>query len=242
MKKHEKHKIKEGRNSLNFTLIELLVVIAIIAILASMLLPALNQARNKAKESKCSSNLKNISTAMLMYISDNDDNMPHAMVSSVPKRTWQFPLWKGKYLPTPKTLRPESSSNPLFAYTGVWDCPTLVSIPSLIDYNLSAAYGVNADLMPEPGWNIKPVKLTQIKKSSEKLFLGDAEQRNAGVTSKTADFYIRSTLNRDWDTHSAAHTATQRHRGTSNIAFCDGHIERINFHELKLNTKAFERP
>ncbi len=65
------NRLKEG-----FTLIELLIVIAIIAILAAMLLPTLSNARSTAQKIKCTSNFKQIGTAIAMYADGNKDLLP----------------------------------------------------------------------------------------------------------------------------------------------------------------------
>jgi len=65
-----------SRSRKGFTLIELLVVIAIIAILAAILFPVFAQAREKARQATCQSNLKQIGNAIMMYVQDYDETYP----------------------------------------------------------------------------------------------------------------------------------------------------------------------
>jgi prepilin-type N-terminal cleavage/methylation domain-containing protein/prepilin-type processing-associated H-X9-DG protein len=132
-----------------FTLIELLVVIAIIAILAAILFPVFARAREKARQTSCLSNLKQLGMAVYMYTSDYDECTPIGFSGL----GWWTGTWKERVYPYVKNYQ-------------LYECPSRkLGVPP----NGYGTYGINAYI----GEQVAYVSLAQITMPAETFALGE---------------------------------------------------------------------
>ncbi|MEN6344531.1 MAG: DUF1559 domain-containing protein [Armatimonadia bacterium] len=202
-----------------FTLIELLVVIAIIAILAAILFPVFARAREKARQSGCQSNLKQIGIAATMYAQDYDETMVTAWrISNDQNGT----TWADMLMPYMKNLQildcPSSGLKASLMNT-TWGGKTVSR--EAISYGLNACYyGGRAGSASGPAAD-RPsgLNMARIMAPAETILATD----HYGKYEAAAQYDVHANY-----TATPLNTATYRHNDQSDVLFCDGHVKSMN--------------
>lgn len=208
-------KVLDKSKQEGFTLIELLVVIAIIAILAAILFPVFAKAREKARQTSCQSNLKQIALGVQMYVQDYDETIPG--------------YWDTSYLNGEKIM-PYVKNTQLFVCPSSmpgWQCPPSYGIgyhPPESDagvrgfrtsYSFNAwysGYGAPPNMRSGAAGLYYTTGIGDVKLPAETILVGD------GVCGRHWGKPFTDSVNAGTDGY-------RKHNDGNNFAYVDGHVK-----------------
>ncbi|MEN6544619.1 MAG: DUF1559 domain-containing protein [Armatimonadia bacterium] len=211
-----------------FTLIELLVVIAIIAILAELLFPVCAKAREKARQTSCLSNVRQMATAFMAYVQDYDERFPLA--------GYVIP---GFNIPGAGGWADGSNVNmwrfylsPYIKNYQIFVCPSAPGVgdPSYPGTQLTRQYGYNG--------NLSGVAVGTVQSPAALVMVGDAAHWHGSGCGGMA-FAFAAQENRDTTVPCNASQPNNqtdkqaRHNGGSNLGFADGHAKWMQCTAIK---------
>ncbi|WP_309719286.1 DUF1559 domain-containing protein [Armatimonas sp.] len=229
-----------------FTLIELLVVIAIIAILAAILFPVFAQAREKARQTACLSNMKQIGLGMMMYVQDYDEQYPaqSTAVPAVIADVWQFTI--ANYITSPPSNWSQPSGN-------IFSCPSNQVVRGLSQGTVTRALNIGLDLV---GRFRLTLRADGTYAYLANYAINDSIVGETGVTSmaawdQPANAYMIMEGNGDGDLDSndvsQENTLGNKrddqifwgHADGMNITYADGHAKWLRCNPVLLNNASF---
>jgi len=233
-----------GRNG--FTLIELLVVIAIIAILAAILFPVFAKAREKARQTSCLNNVKQMVSAWNQYVNDWDEAIPPYRWGWESQAGGRSGFWW-------------DSMQPYISNWSIFVCPTVGKPDSTnvnSDYIGQGGYGYNYSHMAHcclgnpnfGGYNhANAFRLSQYQKPAETMVMGDGQGTCTSYAPTTTSSTIACWLCMP-DTFPAngGHGGcnaypwnkwANRHNGGGNYGFMDGHAKWVNLNSTLGQTR-----
>lgn len=215
--------MKKGGGKGGFTLIELLVVIAIIAILAAVLFPVFSRAREKARQTACTSNLKQIGLAFRMYTDDWDEcflimGYPGPEDAPLPRGGAHFTFALQPYMKNVEIFRCPSKPD-LVPTSSVGYDPNTQYFVGQYTWSVVAphiSYGVNSYITAiYVLLNNRPFSFPEVKEPARLALAGD------GTNSWSWAYPVGSKYN--WPAH--PRRSDPRHNEGANFLFCDGHVK-----------------